>query len=1365
MDRRIYYIIASIGIFCLFATSYSVRAVRHEAVKIEAHSQVLGRLARYERLRLSDFTSGRPDALLYTDITGDGVKDIVVLQGGRLTMRPGTANGSFSSEQLLAGGLQATRLFEADTNGDGRTELLLLNTQASLIEAVRYTGSLVETLYSTQIPYGATDALAGDFNSDGYSDLALAADGLQVLYGSEMGLKTGIWLEDRLRVDALAADGHNLYAATSAGILVWKNRRLVTTLPQQASAIALGDLNSDGRNELIAASRDGLLAVYPGLESGFGTPRTTTAIVDPKKIESAHADADGRLDLLIGGSSRVAVMRGSGDYGFAAPSFIADDAPVWIADRVNLDALADLVTAGSELALVVTQATTITVTNTNDSGPGSLRQALTDALATGDDTIVFNISTPPTGGIHVITLASALPAISNASTVIDGTTQATNVTDSNPDGPEIFIDAANAGGFGLQITSNNNIVRGIGIIRSTGPGIQISGSGVNGNIIEGCYIGTNKSATGTSDTTPSISNTGNVIGVRIAAGSFSNTVGGTTAATRNIISGNSSYGVVIDGANSNTITGNTIGLNRTAVSGVGNGDDGVIIQNVAVGNTISNNLIGKNNGAGVTVSGGGTILNTIRGNVIGTNGDAAKPNLGNTGSGILIAASASQTTVGGTASGAQNTIAFNGGDGVTVGTSTVDTGATRNAIQRNSIFGNTGEPIDLGNDGVTPNDSGDADSGPNNLQNFAENISVTQSANTLTITGKQDSPSANSITVEIYAVFSNNMQFLTTVTPAANGSFTATASAPSGNFTIRATSTDSNGNTSEFSDAVTVTQQPDLIVQNLSISPTSTTAGSTISVSFTIRNQGSAAASTSASTVVLSNDNKIELTDTQLATVPTPALNSNTTSPTLSATVTVPSTLQPGKFFIGVVADAFSSITESNENNNTQSLELTIGALQADLAVGAYSLSTSTVALRGSLQLNLTVSNLGGASAGASLTQIVLSTDSSIGTGDLPLASIPTGAIPAESSLPLSTQITLPESVQPGNYFVGVILDANSAVTESNETNNTAARQLAVSGLSDLIVETLTVSPTGVTPGGTITIEATVRNIGSTATPNSSTELFISDDSTITNADTSLSIRPTAALMPNAATTVQVTVALSPNLVAGQKFIGAIADSGNLIVESNETNNTRSTSINILDLINPQVTVISPNGSEPIATGREFQIKWASSDNIAVVSHEIRLSTDGGNSFPVIITAGLAGNVTTFAWTPDNSLNSTTARIQVIARDAAGNTANDSSDADFTVAAPPTIVEAVLNSTGQLKFKTPPNGNIQTGAVLRVTIGAQTEEFTLKVSSKRANVPATATSRPSGRTISELLTRGTQATLVIVNPNGISSNPFPFVRQ
>ena len=71
----------------------------------------------------------------------------------------------------------------------------------------------------------------------------------------------------------------------------------------------------------------------------------------------------------------------------------------------------------------------------------------------------------------------------------------------------------------------------------------------------------------------------------------------------------------------------------------------------------------------------------------------------------------------GTASGS-NTIAFNAGAGIVIENSLA------NPIQRNSIFANVGLGIDLGADGVTPNDAGDGDSGPNDLQNFPVLISV-----------------------------------------------------------------------------------------------------------------------------------------------------------------------------------------------------------------------------------------------------------------------------------------------------------------------------------------------------------------------------------------------------------------------------------------------------------------------------------------------------------------------------------------------------------------------------------------------------------------------------------------------------------------
>ena len=143
-------------------------------------------------------------------------------------------------------------------------------------------------------------------------------------------------------------------------------------------------------------------------------------------------------------------------------------------------------------ALVAAQ-TTYTVSNTNDAGAGSLRQAI---------------------------LTSALPTITDP-VVIDGTTE--------PDfsgTPIIELDGTNAGSVnGLRITAANSTVRGLVINRFGLSGVEISGAGATGNLVEGNFIGT--------DVTGSVDLGNAERGVAIFAAS-NNTVGGTTAAARNI---------------------------------------------------------------------------------------------------------------------------------------------------------------------------------------------------------------------------------------------------------------------------------------------------------------------------------------------------------------------------------------------------------------------------------------------------------------------------------------------------------------------------------------------------------------------------------------------------------------------------------------------------------------------------------------------------------------------------------------------------------------------------------------------------------------------------------------------------------------
>src|SRR5205085_3020862 len=108
---------------------------------------------------------------------------------------------------------------------------------------------------------------------------------------------------------------------------------------------------------------------------------------------------------------------------------------------------------------------------------------------------------------------------------------------------------------------------------------------------------------------------------------------------------------------------------------------------------------------GIGFFNGSTDGSTIKGNKIGTNA-AGTGNIGNSSHGIELCCGAGNNTIGGTNAGEANVIAFNGGVGVTVhGVMSGSTGANGNRITGNSIHDNTGLGIDLGNDGVTPNDA------------------------------------------------------------------------------------------------------------------------------------------------------------------------------------------------------------------------------------------------------------------------------------------------------------------------------------------------------------------------------------------------------------------------------------------------------------------------------------------------------------------------------------------------------------------------------------------------------------------------------------------------------------------------------------
>lgn len=498
------------------------------------------------------------------------------------------------------------------------------------------------------------------------------------------------------------------------------------------------------------------------------------------------------------------------------------------------------------------------VTNTNDSGDGSLREAIDDANDNdGVDTINFNILG---SGVHTIAPTSQLPVITDP-VIIDATTQSScNV-------PCIELSGANGNiSHGFDISAGGTTIKGF-VINRFPEGIYIHDNG--GNTIAGNFIGTDPTGTearpntngisiasggenvigGTAGNTPGGSCTGacNLIsgnsgnGIRLMAQSVSNTliqgnfigtdvsgtiaianiangilvadapdtqVGGDSAQARNIISGNDiGIELGIEGASNAVIRGNYIGTNSAGTDAIAN-NLGIYIGQDVSNTLLQDNVISGNALSGVQIAPQAGNGHTFLGNRIGTTADGSGA-LGNVLVGIRV--NTDQNTIGGTAVSDRNVIAYNGAAGVQI-----EKGATRNTFRLNSTFDNRLLGFNLGPGVVLKNDFGDGDGGPNMGQNYPVIKKVVRKPAKLVVRAKLNSTANATFAIDYYLSPACDSRkagegqtplgstFVTT-DASGNRAFSKSLSivaAPGQVVTM--TATDSQGNTSEFSYCATV---------------------------------------------------------------------------------------------------------------------------------------------------------------------------------------------------------------------------------------------------------------------------------------------------------------------------------------------------------------------------------------------------------------------------------------------------------------------------------------------------------------------------------------------------------------------------------
>ncbi|MFM2054099.1 MAG: hypothetical protein RL456_2136, partial [Pseudomonadota bacterium] len=579
--------------------------------------------------------------------------------------------------------------------------------------------------------------------------------------------------------------------------LTWRDTSDQPSTATRTLRVTVSD--GDGGTSVPATATMTVTAVNdaPVITSGGGLPVAITIAENTTAVTTVTAtDPDGpSLVFSIAGgadAARFTIDPATGALAFAvAPDF---EAPADVgADQVydvTVQVSDGSATATQALSVTVTDAPgRLTVTTTADVVDGdvssvealwasrgadghiSLREAILAANATANvggvpDRIDFSIAEARVGGAHTLTLASALPALTEA-VVLDASTE----PDAAVGAPVVVLDGGGAISAGLDIRADDVTVRGLVIHGFSGQAILV-GSGAGGTRIAGNHIGTDAAGLAAAP--------GNgAWGLDIVDAGPGIVVGGTTAADRNVFGGLTGLGAIaINGTSGVVVTGNHIGVGADGVTAVGNAT-GIVLVNLATG-----------------------------------------------------------VRIGGTAAGEGNVIAHHLGSAIGVGSAGVEV-----AVLGNLIHDYGAQGIDLGWDGiVAPNDAGDADTGPNRLQNFPVLASAVAMPAGLAVTGQLDGPSGQVFRIEFFAAPAADatghgqavtyLGALDVTTDAAGVAAIATtlaASVPAGQV-VTATATAQVGGvpavTSEFAASVTVRPEPGQVIVT-PVSAVTTEAGGT----------------------------------------------------------------------------------------------------------------------------------------------------------------------------------------------------------------------------------------------------------------------------------------------------------------------------------------------------------------------------------------------------------------------------------------------------------------------------------------------------------------------------------------------------------
>jgi subtilase family serine protease len=396
-------------------------------------------------------------------------------------------------------------------------------------------------------------------------------------------------------------------------------------------------------------------------------------------------------------------------------------------------------------------------------------------------------------------------------------------------------------------------------------------------------------------------------------------------------------------------------------------------------------------------------------------------------------------------------------------------------------------------------------------------------------------------------------------------------------------------------------QKPDLLVTDAT-APIQADNGSTISVSWTVKNQGTVPANADwYDTVLLSQDNQLGndtylnqeyiSTQTPLAADGSYTINRNLTLPSSSSF--------SGDGYLLFVTDYGYNYynyygqyqqAETNENNNVKAVAITLGV--PDLTVASFT-APNTAILGSTVNVAWTVKNQGNVSAKADwYDKIYISDDQILGgtdtlvTEELIYSQTP---LAANGSYTINKDIFLP-STATGNRYLLLVTDGSSNQGETNENNNVKAIPITLTA-PDLIVSDVT-APTQASSGGMMDVSWKVTNQGNVEAPADWQDyVYLSDDQNLDYSDTLVTSESIATQTPLAAGgsyTINKNITL-PNRPSGNYYLLFATDRNDKQGETNNNNNVKAVPISIGI---PDLTITNATAPQRASAGETITLSW-----------------------------------------------------------------------------------------------------------------------------------------------------------------------------